>query len=191
MKSLAYLELSYMATSLTVASKKSGTFFEVFWVVFGFCCNPLGLWVSDPSPRVEDGWGGRWKVCLCVDLEDVWFDLKNFENGLRKQVSLRYFLGCFWFWWGFLWSQVGDPTPGVENRVDRNWKINLCVDLEDVWLDLNHLKMGSGNRSFFGWLLGSCRVPWGDRWRNHLSGWRTGWADAEIYLCVRILRMYN
>ena len=59
MKSLADLELSYMATSLTVASKKSGTFFEVFWVVFGFCCNPLGLWVSDPSPRVEDGWGGR------------------------------------------------------------------------------------------------------------------------------------
>ena len=59
MKSLADLELSYMATSLTVASKKSGIFFEVFWVVFGFCCNPLGLWVSDPSPRVEDGWGGR------------------------------------------------------------------------------------------------------------------------------------
>ena len=43
MKSLAYLELSYMVTSLTVASKKSGTF---FWGILS------GFWVLLQSPGV-------------------------------------------------------------------------------------------------------------------------------------------
>ena len=39
-------------------------------------------------------------------------------------------------------------SQGVEDRVRRG-KIDLCADLEDVRLDLNHLKMGSGSRLFF------------------------------------------
>ena len=33
--------------------------------------------------------------------------------------------------------------------VIRRGKIDLCADLEDVRLDLNHLKIGSGSRLFF------------------------------------------
>ena len=58
---------------------------------------------------------------------------------------------------------MGDLPLRVEDRVVRHGKIDLCADLEDVQLDLNHLKMGSGSRLFlkrnFGWFLGSCKVP--------------------------------
>ena len=61
---------------------------------------------------------------------------------------------------------MGDIPLGVEHRVVRRRKIDLCADLEDVRLDLNHLKMGSGSRFFFliFWVfgfLGSCKVPLG------------------------------
>ena len=44
---------------------------------------------------------------------------------------------------------MGDLPLGVEDRVVRCRKIDLCADEEDVQLDLNHLKMGSGSRLFF------------------------------------------
>ena len=44
---------------------------------------------------------------------------------------------------------MGDLPLGVEDKVVRRRKIDLWADLEDVRLDLNHLKMGSGSRLFF------------------------------------------
>ena len=70
----------------------------------------------------------------------------------------------------------------------------LCVVLEDVKLDVNHLKSGSGKR-FFGGVLSGFWVlvgsPGGHGWVTHPQGLRMGWADAEKLVCVQILRMYN
>ena len=62
--------------------------------------------------------------------------------------------GLVGFWWGPLGSQVGDPPPEVGDGKGRCQKIGLCADLENVQLDLNHLKTGSGNWSFFGGTFG-------------------------------------
>ena len=43
---------------------------------------------------------------------------------------------------------MGDLPLGVEDRVVRRGKIDLCAHLEDGQLDLNHMKMGSGHRLF-------------------------------------------
>ena len=76
---------------------------------------------------------------------------------------MEVFWVVFWFRKGPIWSQVGDIPMRVEDWVVSRRKIDLCADLEDVQLDLNHLKMGSGSRLFlkrnFGWFLGSCKVP--------------------------------
>ena len=71
-------------------------------------------------------------------------------------------MGSFWFRWGPLGSQEGDPPPEVKDGVGSCRKIGLSADLEDVQLDLNDLKMGSENMLFFesfGWFLGSGGVP--------------------------------
>ena len=44
---------------------------------------------------------------------------------------------------------MGDLPLQVEDRVVGRGKIDLWADLEDVRLNLNHLKMGSGSRLFF------------------------------------------
>ena len=55
---------------------------------------------------------------------------------------------------------MGDIPLGVEDRVVRCGKIDLCANLEDVRLDLNHLKIRLGSRLFFErnfggfWVLG-------------------------------------
>ena len=49
---------------------------------------------------------------------------------------------------------MGDPHLGVKDGVSRRQNIGLCADLEDVQLDLNPLKTGSGNRLFFGGIFG-------------------------------------
>ena len=57
---------------------------------------------------------------------------------------------------------MGDLPLGVEDRVVRCRKIDERADLEEVRLDLNHFKIGSGSRLFFeknfGCFLGSCKV---------------------------------
>ena len=72
---------------------------------------------------------------------------------------------------------MGDLPLGVEDRVVRRRKIDLYADLEDVQLDLNHLKMGSENRFFersFGWFISSSGVPWSHEWVTHPRGLRMG-----------------
>ena len=59
------------------------------------------------------------------------------------------FLVVFWFSKGPIWSQVGDLPLIIEDKVVRRGKIDLWAYLEDVQLDLNHLKIGTGSRLFF------------------------------------------
>ena len=100
---------------------------------------------------------------MCAGLEDVRLDLNNLKT-VSKNMFFGCTLGCFWFWWGPLCSWASDPPPEVEGTVGRCLKNSLCVDLDDVSLDVYHLKTGSGKRFFwryFEWLLGSGGVSWG------------------------------
>ena len=67
---------------------------------------------------------------------------------------LEVFLVAFGFWWGPLGSWKGDPSQEVGDGVVRCQKITFFAELENVQLDLNHLKTSSGNRSFFGGTFG-------------------------------------
>ena len=50
--------------------------------------------------------------------------------------------------------------------MQKNW---LCAEFDNVQLDLNRLKTGSGNRFFGGILLFFCSggVSWGHRWMTN------------------------
>ena len=58
---------------------------------------------------------------------------------------------------------MNEPPPGVENEVGSCETIGLCADLEDVQLDLNHLKMGSGFLKVFWVVFGFWWGPAGSR----------------------------
>ena len=43
------------STKANLPCEESGCFLEVFLLVFGFWWGPVGSWVGDPPPGVEDG----------------------------------------------------------------------------------------------------------------------------------------
>ena len=104
-------------------------------------------------------------------------------------------MGCFLVLVGSSFVMGGWPTPFVENRMGIHYKIGLFAVLDDIQLNPNYLKMGSGDASLFernfGLLVGYCGVPLGHGWVNHPWGLRMGWTNAEKFVFVQILRMYN
>ena len=65
-------------------------------------------------------------------------------------------------------------------------KIYLCADLEDVRLDLDNLKIGSGNVFFercFGLFSGTVGVFFCNGWVTHPQLLGIGWADANWFVC--------